>query len=106
MGLQGVSVGMLPPTFEPDYVNNAVRPYLLSSQSDGERPTLPLIDLALSKENAASPHLWGMLYDGWAPNPEEEGVSVFIQGYENRGPDNERKRIYMSATTPDLYAAK
>ncbi|MFJ1887080.1 hypothetical protein [Streptomyces sp. NPDC088137] len=35
-----------------------------------------------------------------------EGVSVFIQGYQDRGPDNERKKIYMSATTPDLYAAK
>jgi cytochrome P450 len=103
-------VGLLPPTFDPDYVDGAVVPYLLSSQSMAERPTLPLIDLALSKENAAPPHFWGMLYDGWAPNPEEEGVTVFIQGYEQRGPDNERKKIYLSATTPDLcttkYAAK
>jgi hypothetical protein len=42
----------------------------------------------------------------WEPNGEEEGVSVFIQGYENRGPNNERKRIYASATTPDLVATK
>ena len=99
-------VGLLPPTFDPDYIDGAVVPYLLSSQSIGERPVVPLIDLALSKENAAPPHFWGMLYDGWAPNPEEEGVTVFIQGYEHRGPDNERKKIYASATTPDLYAAK
>jgi cytochrome P450 len=99
-------VGLLPPTFDPDYIDGAVVPYLLSSQYAGERPALPLIDLALSKENAAPPHFWGMLYDGWAPNPEEEGVTVFIQGYERRGPDNERKKIYASATTPDLYAAK
>src|SRR3954447_18318516 len=98
-------VGLLPPTFDPDYTDGAVVPYLLSSQYAGERPALPLIDLALSKENAAPPHFWGMLYDGWAPNPEEEGVTVFIQGYEQRGPDNERKKIYASATTPDLYAA-
>ena len=99
-------VGLLPPTFDPDYIDGAVVPYLLSSQSIGERPVLPLIDLALSKENAAPPHFWGMLYDGWAPNPEEDGVTVFIQGYEHRGPDNERKKIYASATTPDLYVSK
>jgi hypothetical protein len=28
---------------------------------------------------------------------------VFLQALENRGPDNRRKRIYMSAVTPDLY---
>lgn len=26
MSTQGVAVGMLPPTFEPDYINNAVMP--------------------------------------------------------------------------------
>jgi cytochrome P450 len=34
---------------------------------------------------------------------QEEGLSVFLQGLENRGPQNARKRIYMSALTPDLY---
>jgi len=99
-------VGQLPPTFEPDYIDGAVVPFLLSNQYIGERPALPMIDFALSKENAAPAHFWGMLYDGWEPNPEEEGVTVFIQGYDQRGPDNERKKIYVSATTPDLYAAQ
>src|SRR5438445_11960578 len=99
------SVGLLPPAFDPDYIEHAVKPYLLSNEYLGERPALPLIDLALSKEDAAPPHFWGMLYDGWAPNPDE-GTAVFIQGYDKRGPDNERKKIYASATTPDLYAAK
>src|SRR3954465_7594451 len=98
-------VGLLPPTFDQDYISGAVVPYLMSAQYIGERPALPMIDLALSKENAAPPHFWGMLYDGWAPNPEE-GTTVFITGYDQRGPDNERKKIYASATTPDLYAAK
>lgn len=30
-------------------------------------------------------------------------VTVFLQGLEKRGPDNRRKRIYMSAVTPDPY---
>jgi cytochrome P450 len=98
-------VGLLPPTFEQDYIHGAVEPFRLSGEYIAERPALPMIDLALSKENAAPQHFWGMLYDGWAPNPDE-GTTVFLQGYENRGPDNERKKIYMSATTPDLYAAK
>src|SRR3954471_21988846 len=100
------SVGLVPPTFEQDYIHGAVVPFQLSGEYVAERPALPMIDLALSKENAAPPHFWGMLYDGWAPNPDEEGTTVFIQGYERRGPDNERKKIYASATTPDLYAAK
>src|ERR1700746_2025503 len=99
-------IGLLPPTFEADYVAGAVEPFLLSGIYLGETPSLPMIDLALSKEKAIPIQLWGMLYEGWTPEPEEEGRTVFMQGYENRGPNNERKKIYMSATTPDLFAAK
>ena len=59
-----------------------------------------MIDLELSKENAVPPHIWGMFYDGWVPNPEEDGLTVFIQGYEKRGPDNERKKIYCRRPRP------
>jgi len=99
-------VGLLPPTFEEEYVEGAVGPFFLSPEYAAERPALPMIDVTLSKENAVPPHFWGMLYDGWAPNAEEDGGAVFFQGYENRGPDNERKKIYMTATTPDLYATQ
>lgn len=95
---------LMPPAFEPDYVEGAVKPFLFSAIYLGERPSLPMIDLALSKEEAIPPQIWGMLYDTWQPNMEEDGLSVFLQGYEYRGPDNERKRIYFSALTPDLYA--
>jgi hypothetical protein len=97
-------IGLFPPTFSQDYVQGAVRPFLLSGRYVGERPTLPMIDLELSKDNATGAHLFGMFYDGWVPNPEEDGLTVFIRGYEKRGPDNLRKKIYMSATSPDLYA--
>ena len=43
-----------------------------------------------------------MLSETWGPAPEK-GVTVFLQGLEKRGPNNLRKRIYMSAVTPDLY---
>ncbi|CAN5127972.1 hypothetical protein BH11ACT6_BH11ACT6_41090 [soil metagenome] len=88
--------------FDAAYVENAVLPWYLNTLSDGQRPVLPMIDVALTKENALPYDLWGLLSESWKPAPEE-GVTVFLQGLEKRGPDNLRKRIYMSAVTPDLY---
>ncbi len=99
------SVALLPPAFDDDYVDGAVAPFLIGGEYVGETPSLPMIDLALTKERAVPPHIWGMLYDGWVPK-EEDGLTVFFQGYENRGPHNERKKIYYSAVTPDLCATK
>ncbi|WP_026357272.1 hypothetical protein [Mycobacterium sp. 141] len=92
-------------TFDAEYVDNVIVPNFLSRITDGERPTLPMIDLPLTKENALPRDLWGLLSQTWGPDPEH-GVTVFLQGLEKRGPDNRRKRIYMSATTPDLYFSK
>jgi hypothetical protein len=61
-----------------------------------------MIDVTLTKENALPYDPWGMLSESWQPNPEE-GVTVFLQALQNRGPDNRRKGISMSAVTPDLY---
>ena len=94
---------LMPDSFKDEYVQGAVKPFLLSGTYLGERPVLPMIDLTFSKEAAVSAHLFGMFYDSWEPNFEEEGTSVFLRGYDNRGPDNERKKIYYSAVTPDLY---
>ena len=38
---------------------------------EGERPALPMIDVTLSKENALPFDLWGLIYKGWQPAPEE-----------------------------------
>jgi cytochrome P450 len=94
---------MLPPTLDPAYVEGAVKPFFLSAKYEGEPQLFPMIDLALGKEAAVQPHIFGMLYDNWTPNMDEEGVTVFLRGYDKRGPNNERKRIYYSAVTPDLY---
>src|SRR6266849_8980397 len=99
-------VGLMPPSFPPDYVAGSVVPFFLASSYVGETPSLPMIDLTLTKEEACPVQWWGMLYEGWVPNPDEEGTTVFLRGYENRGPNNERKKIYMTATTPDLIDTK
>ena len=77
-------------------------PFFLSTVYQGERPALPMIDVPLTKENALPFDLWGLIYKDWKPTPEE-GVTVFLQGLENRGDNNLRKKIYFSAMTPDLY---
>ncbi|BBY76166.1 hypothetical protein MPRF_30650 [Mycolicibacterium parafortuitum] len=88
--------------FDAEYVDHVIVPNVMNSVFDGQRPVLPMIDLALTKENALPYDLWGLLSETWQPDPDE-GVTVFLQGLEKRGPDNRRKRIYMSAVTPDLY---
>lgn len=90
------------PDFDAEYVDNVIAPFRRNSVFDGQRPVLPMIDVALTKENALPSDLWGLLSDKWGPDPAK-GVTVFLQGLELRGPDNRRKRIYMSAVTPDLY---
>ena len=92
----------IPKNFNRDYVEHAVIPFFLTSLYEGERPNLPMIDVSFSKENALPFDLWGLIYESWKPTPSE-GVTVFLQGLEERGDNNLRKRIYFSALTPDLY---
>src|SRR5208282_771639 len=81
----------IPSHFDREYVENAVVPFYLSSIFAGERPILPMIDLPLTKQDAIPSDFWGMLYDDWKPTPSE-GVTVFLEGLENRGDNNLRKR--------------
>jgi hypothetical protein len=88
--------------FDPAYVEHVIVPWFLNTIYQGERLFLPMIDVKFSKENALPYDLWGLLSETWKPAPQN-GVTVFLQGLEKRGPENRRKRIYMSALTPDLY---
>lgn len=92
----------IPSYFDRDYVEHAIVPFFLTSIYEGERPALPMIDVALTKENALPRDLWGLIFPDWKPSPEE-GVTVFLQALDKRGDNNLRKRIYMTAVTPDLY---
>ena len=49
---QPPETGMMPPTFDPAYVQGAVKPFFLSGIYLGEQPKLPMIDLTFSKEAA------------------------------------------------------
>jgi hypothetical protein len=95
----------IPSHFDREYVENAVVPFFLGSIFAGERPILPMIDLPLTKQDAIPWDFWGMLYEDWKPTPSD-GVTVFLEGLENRGENNLRKRIYFTGVTPDLYAPK
>jgi hypothetical protein len=88
--------------FKPEYVQHVIAPFFMMSMNQGERLSLPMIDTTLTKENAIPYYLLGLLYEDWKPNPEE-GVTVFLQALEKRGPDNRRKKIYVSAVSRDLY---
>jgi hypothetical protein len=92
----------IPGNFEQDYIEHVLIPFFLTSTFEGEPPLLPLINVTLSKENAFPAEFLGLIYKGWKPS-RDEGVTVFLQGLEYRGENNLRKRIYMSAVTPDLY---
>ena len=73
-----------------------------SPASQGERPIADDRRGAHQGERAAPRPLGVDLRKVGSRRPEE-GVTVFLQGLEKRGDDNLRKRIYMSAVTPDLY---
>jgi hypothetical protein len=100
---QGHAAEMVPKGYDPAYVEHVIMPFLHASFYQADIPSVPMIGEALSKEYALPYDLWGLLYDDWAPSFEEDGLSVFIQGLDKRGPDNRRKRIYLSALTADLY---
>src|ERR1700722_11235453 len=89
----------IPANFDHEYVEKVVIPFFLTSFYEGERPMLPVIDVTFSKENALPYDLWGLITRDWRPTPED-GVTVFLQGLEKRGPNNLRKRIYFSGVTP------
>ncbi|MGO9986246.1 MAG: hypothetical protein ACLPIX_18815 [Rhodomicrobium sp.] len=103
MPAPGEMAEMVPPGYDPAYTEHVIMPFLRESFYQGELPSLPMMGQELNKQYALPYDLWGLLYEDWAPSFEKDGLSVFIQGLDHRGPDNRRKRIYISALTADLY---
>jgi hypothetical protein len=71
--------------FDKTYIEHVIIPSFLATTFQGERLFLPMIDVQFSKENALPHHLLGLLYEDWKVSPEE-GITVFLQGLEKRGP--------------------
>jgi hypothetical protein len=44
-----------------------------------------------------------VLYEDWKPSPSE-GVTVFLEGLENRGGNNLRERFYFTCRTHTGHA--
>jgi len=87
----------LPPTFDPAYVEGAVKPFFLSSKYEGEPLLLPMIDLAFGKEAAVSAHLFGMLYNVMARLEATKGDSAVRSWFEKTmkdGPDESDKSSF------------
>jgi hypothetical protein len=88
--------------FDQTYLDDVIIPYFLANTYAGERLFLPMIDVKFTKENALPRYFWGVLSQT-LKFAAEDGVTVFVQALEKRGPENRKKRIFMSALTPDLY---
>jgi hypothetical protein len=99
------------PYLDATYALKVVVAAMLTTLGMTERLTLPMLDpVNLTKQDALPYLFWGLLYDGWEPDPAS-GTTVFVTGLDRRSvpsptypnpPGNLRKRIYATATTPDL----
>src|SRR5260370_7597905 len=70
--------------FDPAYVENVIVPWFLTSTSEGEKLSLPMIGLNLTKENAWPYDLCELLTKSWNPTPKD-AVTCFLQASEKLG---------------------
>ncbi|MGF1703486.1 hypothetical protein L4D09_24655 [Photobacterium makurazakiensis] len=85
-----------------EYFINVIARSIEFLKSETEELTLPTINLNLSKENALPQFMWGLLWDEWEKTPQD-GTTIFLQDYAERGENNRKKKAYFSALTPDLF---
>lgn len=97
-----------------NYYQYVVRRYLETETHKVSELPLPMIDMSLSKRFALPSYLWGLLWEDWEPDPAK-GNTLFLTAYDERDenhkmekllgeePENQLKRSYYAAVTPDLY---
>lgn len=88
-----------------DYFDHVVMGALKFSHTEVDELVLPDIGRNFTKEAAIPKFMWGLVWDEWERGPND-GTSIFLQDYANRGLDNRKKKAYYSAVTPDLYGPK
>jgi hypothetical protein len=88
-----------------EYFENVILPALTFMFSTNDDLIFPDISRGFTKQDAVPRFMWGVIWDDWARQPDD-GTSIFLQGYENRGDANRKKAAYFSALTPDLYPTK
>lgn len=86
-----------------EYTQNVILESFKLLRSQNNDLTLPMIEKDLEKKDALPKFMQGLLWDNWESS-EEEGTTVFLQNYADRGPNNLKKKAYASGLTPDLYA--
>jgi len=85
-----------------EYTQNVLLESLRMLRSVTTSIPLPMIEENYKKFGGSAPHMRGLLWDNWQ-YPVNEGTTVFLQNYEDRGPDNLKKKAYFSGLTTDLY---
>ena len=88
-----------------EYFEKVILPALTFMFSTNDDLIFPDISRGFTKQDAVPRFMWGVIWDDWARQPDD-GTSIFLQGYENRGDANRKKAAYFSALTPDLYPTK
>jgi hypothetical protein len=71
--------------FDADYVDNVIVPSFMNSIFDGQRPVLPMIDVALTKENALPITCGGCSVRPGSPLPKTGSRSSF-KGWRSAAP--------------------
>ncbi|MGF1681935.1 hypothetical protein [Photobacterium minamisatsumaniensis] len=80
-----------------EYFINVIARSIELLKSETEVLTLPTINLNLSKENALPQFM-----DEWEKTAQD-GTTIYLQDYAERGENNRKKKAYFSALTPDLF---
>lgn len=86
-----------------DYTKNVMIESLKLLRTVTPSIALPMIETNFKKSGGMASHLRGLLWDDWKAPSENEGTSIFLADYDNRGENNLKKKAYLSGLTNEIY---
>lgn len=86
-----------------DYTQNVMVESLKVLRTVVTSISLPMIETTFKKSGGMASHLRGLLWEDWKAPSANEGTSIFLADYDNRGDNNLKKKAYFSGLTTDLY---